>query len=147
MCPQLCVIPQLLLCVHTLLLPTRFSGLLLQRDASSDDDSEAEVAEAAAAAPSASRPQQPLATEHNPTAQPQLPAHSGGHSPVLGPDAASVQAAAPPHWPSHGYGGFAASSGTQQRMQTAAAAADFLYPSVPLPHQVSITQSTSSLCF
>lgn len=133
-----------------ILLQIHKSGLLLQRDAGVDDDSEADVAEAAAAAPSASGPQQPLAMEHIPTAQPQLPAHPAGHSPGSVPDGTSGQGVAPPHWSSHSCSGFAASSGTERSMQTAAAAlaaADYRYPSVPLPHQVSLTQSTSSLWF
>jgi SHAQKYF class myb-like DNA-binding protein len=105
-------------------------------DASSDDDSEADAAAAATAARPASSAQQPMAVEHNSTAQPQLPAHPAGHSSGAVADGATGQDVAPPHWPSHSYGGFAASSGTVRHMQTAvAAAADYRYPSVPLPPQ------------
>jgi hypothetical protein len=105
------------------------------------------MAAAAAAEPPASRPQQPRAVDSNPTAQAQPPAHPAGHGPRVEPDAATGQDMAPQHWPSHGYGGCAASSGTQPLMHTAAAAADYHYPSVPLPHQVSIMQGPGSLCF
>ena len=123
-------------------------ALLLQRDASSDDDSEADAAAAVTVAQPASGAQQLMAVEHKSTAQPQLPAHPAGHSPGSVSHGAPGQDVAPPHWPSHSYGAFAVSSGTERHMQTAAAAAaaDHRFPSAPLPHQVSMDQSPLSVC-
>ena len=120
-------------------------ALLLQRDASSDDDSEADAAAAATVAQPASGAQQLMAAERNSTAQPQLPAHPAGHSPGGVSHGATGQDVAPPHWPSPSYGGFAASSGTERHMQTAAAA-DHRFPSAQLSHQVSMDQSPLSVC-